>query len=141
MPTIAPALRPHRKAQRTPSPTSSRGPSPRVSSVAIPVTLAVSYCLYTAFVAGDNGWSTGLTWLIALVSAGILGVLCFVVGRWQSGREPESVATVYAVIFGCAMGYLLSLADWSILKASLVGFSLALSMGVCVFYISHTHRR
>ncbi len=148
MPSVIPALRPHRGSPRTTSGTSSRGtggPSPRgalarASSVGIPVVLAIAYCLYAAFMAGDNGWSTGLTWLIALVSGAVLGLVCFVVGRWQAGRQSESVATVYAVVFGCAMGYLLSLSDWSILKASLVGFALALSMGVSVFYISHTHR-
>lgn len=103
------------------------------------MTIAVVYCLYTAFIAGDNHWSTGLTWLIALVSAAALGVLCYAVGRWQRGRQPETIGTAYAVVFGCAMGYLLSLNDWSVLKSSLAGAVLAAAMGVSAFYIAHTH--
>lgn len=142
MPTLAPALRPFHRSRRSTSTTPPRGAAMSRSALGIPATLALCYCLYAAFIAGNNGWSTGLTWLIALVSAGVLGVLCFAIGRWQSaGRQPESLGTVYGVTFGVAMGYLLSLNDWSILKASLIGFSLALSMGVAVFYIAHTHQR
>jgi chromate transport protein ChrA len=142
MPTLAPALRPFRRSHRaasTPT-TSSRTPGRSAAAVGVPAFLALCYCLYTAFIAGDNGWSTGLTWLIALVSAAVVGVLCYAIGRWQPGRQPETIGTVYAVVFGIAMGYLLSLSNWSILKASLVGFALAASMGVCAFYIVHTHR-
>jgi uncharacterized membrane protein len=131
-----------RTASATPSSRARVLSAPRgLSSVGIPATIALSYCLYAAFVAGDNGWSTGLTWLIALVSAGVLGVVCFAVGRWQSGRQPESIAVVYGMVFGIAMGYLLSLNDWSILKSCGVGLLLAASMAVSVFYIAHTHQR
>ena len=111
-----------------------------MSSWAIPATLAVSYCLYTAFIADDHGWSTGLTWLIALVAGAVLGIVCYVVGRWQSGRQPETVAVVYGVVFGIAMGYLLSLNEWPILKSCGVGLALAASMAVAVYYTDHTHR-
>ncbi len=146
MPTLATALRPHRRGRHAASgTTSSRGfgfSAPRgLSSVGIPATIAFVYCLYTAFIAGDNGWSTGLTWLIALVSAGVLGLLCFAVGRWQAGKQPESVAIAYGVVFGLAMGYLLSLNNWSILQSCGVGLGLAASMGATVFYTGHTHRK
>lgn len=139
MSALIPLLRSHRSARHTASPTSSphRGPA-HPASWGVPAAIALAYCLYAAFVAGGNGHSTGRTWLIALVSAGILAVVCFAVGRWQTGRQPESVGTVYGVVFGCAMGYLLSLNEWSILKASLVGLALAASMGVCAFYVLHT---
>lgn len=145
MPTLSTALRPRRGTRHaTTGRSSSRGfgfSAPRgLSSVAVPATIALVYCLYTAFIAGDNGWSTGLTWLIALVSAGVLGLLCFAVGRWQAGKQPESVAVAYGVVFGLAMGYLLSLNGWSILQSCGVGLLLAAVMGVTVFYTGHTHR-
>jgi hypothetical protein len=138
MPTLSSTSHPHRRGRHaapgSASSLSSLGKffsAPRgLSSVAIPAFIALCYCLYAAFIAGDNGWSTGLTWLIALVS-----------GRWQSGRQPETVAAVYGVIFGLAMGYLLSLNGWSILKSCGSGLALAAAMAVSVFYIDHTHQR
>jgi hypothetical protein len=115
-----------------------RGPA-----VGVPAFLALGYCLYTAFIAGNNGHSTGTTWLIALVSAFVVGVLCFAVGRWQSARrrEPESMGIAYGAVFGGATGFLLSLnGSWSLLKSSLVGLVLAAALGVCVVYVVHTHR-
>lgn len=144
MPTLSTA-HPRRRGRHAAPRPSSRGSlftAPRgLSSVAIPATLAFCYCLYAAFITGDNGWSTGLSWLIALLSAGILALLCFAVGRWQSGRQPETVAAAYGMVFGLAMGYLLSLNDWSILKSCGVGLALAAAMAVSVFYIDHTHQR
>lgn len=141
MSALIPLFRARRSARRTPSPTSSPHPAlPHASSWGVPAAIALVYCLYTAFVAGDNNRSTGRTWLIALVSAGILGVVCYAVGRWQTGRQAETVGAAYGVVFGCAMGYLLSLNGWSILRTALIGLALAASMGVCAFYISHTHQ-
>ncbi len=144
MPTLS-ASRPHRGARHAApgTPLSRLGFSPPrgATSIGVPATIALAYCLYTAFVAGDNGWSTGLVWLIALVSAGVLGVLCFVVGRWQAGRQPETVAVVYGAVFGPAMGYLLSLNGWSVLQSCGVGLLLAGVMAVSVFYIDHTYRK
>ncbi|MDI5962611.1 hypothetical protein POF50_007765 [Streptomyces sp. SL13] len=109
-------------------------------AVAVPAALAVVYCLYAAFVAGDNGWSTGLTWLIALVSAAVLFVLCYAVGRWQHGRQSETVAVAYAVLLGVAMGYLLSLnSHRSVMSSTGVALLSALAFGASVYYIAHTN--
>ncbi len=134
-------------ASRAPG-TSSRGGGllarrPRVpAGVAVPAALALVYCLYAAFVSGDNGWSTGLSWLIALVSAAVLFLLCAALGRWQHGRQPETVAVAYAVVGGIALGYLLSLNDGtSVLVSAGVSLLCAAALGACVYYVTHTNRQ
>lgn len=150
MPTHSAALRPHlplRRSSRSSRP-SSRHAAPRAfpprvpGAVAVPLTLAFVYCLYAAFVSGDNGWSTGLSWLIALVSAAVLFVLCYAVGRRQHGRQPATVGAAYGAVLGVALGYLVSLNDhWSIMGAVILSALCAAAFGLSVFYIAHVNRR
>lgn len=151
MPTHSGVLRPHlpfRRPSRS-SRSSSRHTAPRAfrpppvsGSWAVPLTLSFVYCLYAAFVAGDNGWSTGLSWLIALVSAAVLFVLCYAVGRWQHGRQPGAVGAAYAAVLGVSLGYLLSLnSNWSVLTSIVVAVLCAASLGLSVFYVVHVNGR
>jgi hypothetical protein len=111
----------------------------RTSAWTIPLMLGVVYGGYAAFIAGNNGASTTRMTLIAVVGCLGLAVVCFVVGALRARLTREPRAAAFGVIFGCAMGYLLSLSGYSLLKASLVGLGLGLAMAAVSFYWFYGH--
>lgn len=136
MPSHTPALR-HQGTRA-----SARGASGRsMASWAVPASLAVVYMLYTVFLAGNNGYTGGQGWLMGFISAIVVFALCYAIGQLQHRVQPETASALYAVVFGCAMGWLLSLSGQTWLKAGFLGLALAISMGVAIFYVDHSHRR
>jgi Flp pilus assembly pilin Flp len=109
------------------------------SAWAIPLTLGVVFGGYAAFIADNNGASTTRTTLIAVIGCVALTAVCYAVGaaRTSLAREPRSAA--FGVVFGCAMGYLLSLSGYSVLKAGLVGATLGLAMTATSYYWFYQH--
>jgi len=118
----------------------STRPQLHTSAWAIPLSLGVVFGGYAAFIADDNGASTTRTTLIAVIGCVALTAVCYAVGaaaRTSLAREPRSAA--FGIVFGCAMGYLLSLSGYSVLKASLVGATLGLAMTAVSHYWFYQH--
>lgn len=126
---------------------SHAAPSPRsrpqlqlhTSAWAVPLTLGVFFGGYAAFVADNNGASTTRTTVIAAIGCVALTAVCCAIGalRGSLAREPRSAA--FGAVFGCAMGYLLSLSGYSLLKACLVGATLGLAMTAVSYYWFYQH--
>ncbi|MDX6351290.1 MAG: hypothetical protein QOF84_6080 [Streptomyces sp.] len=109
------------------------------SSWGTPVALGVVFGGYAAWIANSNGSSTTRTTLIAVVGTVALALVCYVVGRVGPAVARELRSALYGIVFGCAMGYLLSLSGYSLLRASLVGLALGASMTAASFYWFYEH--
>jgi fermentation-respiration switch protein FrsA (DUF1100 family) len=115
-------------------------PELQVSSTwAVPLVLGIVYGGYAAFIASNNGASTTRTALIAIIGFVVLTAAgeALQATRTSLAREPRSAA--HGLVFGCAMGYLLSLSGYSVLKASLVGATLGLAMTAVTYYWIYQH--
>lgn len=114
-------------------------PHHAAKSVGIPLSLGIAYGLYAAFVAETSNASDARTTTVALVGGAAVAVLSFVVGMVQTRVPRELRAAAYGVVFGCAMGYMISLAtDQTWLKSGFLGLFLGLGMGLTVFYVRYT---
>jgi hypothetical protein len=111
------------------------------SSWAWPVSLGVVYGVYLLFLTSSNGVSDGWAAIQGLVAAVVLAAICYFVGRWQHGRMAEAEAAVYGVVFGVAMGYLLSASGETWLRSTLVGLALGASLAVATFYFVYSRGR
>ncbi|MFH8435369.1 hypothetical protein ACH4A3_09090 [Streptomyces sp. NPDC018007] len=100
---------------------------------ALPLVLGVVYGFYAAFIRRDGGPSTGGQVLLGLVSGAALAVLCFALGRIQRSLPRELRGVAYGALTACAIGFLVSLTDTSVLRSTVLG--LAVGAGVlCVSY-------
>ncbi len=106
---------------------------------AVPVAGAFVLGLYTVFLAHDNGWTQGMGWLLGLVAALVTGGLGHVLIRQRHTMITEVRAAAFGALFGISMGFLYSLTDVSVLRASGVGLSLGLAMGVVAYYVFYAH--
>ncbi|MFE2428146.1 hypothetical protein ACFXJ5_15580 [Streptomyces sp. NPDC059373] len=109
------------------------------SSWGTPVALGVVFGGYAAWISNNNGGSTTRTTLIAVVGMVALALVCYLAGRVGPALARELRAALYGAVFGCAMGYLLSLSGYSLLKASLVGLALGASLTAVSFYWFYEH--
>jgi hypothetical protein len=109
------------------------------SAWAVPLTLGIVFGGYAAFIANNNGSSTTGTTLIAVIGCVALTLVCVAVGALRDSRSREFRAAAFGVVFGAAVGFLLSLSGYSNLKASLVGAALGLAMAAVSFYWFYQH--
>jgi predicted MFS family arabinose efflux permease len=109
------------------------------SLLTTPLLLGIAYGLYAAFLTSNHGASSTRIMTVSFVGGGAVAVLSFLLGLVQSRLPRELRAAAYGVLFGAAMGYLLSLSGDTWLKAGFVGLFLGISMGIIVFYIRYTH--
>ncbi|MEI7033894.1 hypothetical protein [Streptomyces pratensis] len=105
---------------------------------ALPLALGVIYGFYAAFIRRDGGPSTGGQVLLGLVSGAALAALCFTLGRIQRSLPRELRAVAYGALTACALGFLVSLTDTSVLRSAALG--LVVGAGVCcaAFYLFYT---
>jgi hypothetical protein len=108
---------------------------------AVPATLGAAYGLYTSFVLRNHG-ATGLRqFWYGLITAAVLAVLCFALGRVQRSMLPLVRAVAYGALMSAAVGLLVGLTGSSVLRSSALGLSVGLGMFVAAFYIFYTHER
>ncbi|MFI5768890.1 hypothetical protein ACIA74_10105 [Streptomyces sp. NPDC051658] len=108
-------------------------------SWAIPVTLGAAYGLYASFILRNNGASGGRQFWYGLITAVVLAVLCFALGRIQHAMLPLVRAVVYGALTAAAVGLLVGLTDSSVLRSSALGLAVGLGMFITTFYIFYTH--
>ncbi|MER5496452.1 MULTISPECIES: hypothetical protein [unclassified Streptomyces] len=110
-----------------------------VLSWAIPVTLGAAYGLYASFILRNNGASGFRQFWYGLITAVVLAVLCYGLGRIQRRMLPLVRAVAYGALTAAAIGLLVGLTDSSVLRSSALGLSVGLGMFVSAFYIFYTH--
>lgn len=108
---------------------------------AIPAVLGASYGLYASFILRNNGASGGRQFWYGLITAMVLGALCFVLGRIQRRMIPLMRAVAYGALTWAAIGLLVGLTGSSVLRSSALGLSVGLGMFVTAFYLFYTHER
>ncbi|MEU7329122.1 hypothetical protein [Streptomyces parvus] len=106
---------------------------------ALPLVLGVIYGFYAAFIRRDGGPSTGGQVLLGLVSGVALAALCFALGRIQRSLPRELRAAAYGALTACAIGFLVSLTDTSVLRST--GLGLAVGAGVLVVAYYYLYSR
>ncbi|MEI5034059.1 hypothetical protein RB201_18840 [Streptomyces sp. S1A(2023)] len=106
---------------------------------ALPLVLGVAYGFYAAFIRRDGGPSTGGQVLLGLISGVALAVLCFAVGRIQRSLPRElRAAAVYGALTACAIGFLVSLTDTSVLRSTVLGLVVGAGVLCVSFYVFYT---
>ncbi|MFG2719822.1 hypothetical protein ACGFW5_16215 [Streptomyces sp. NPDC048416] len=114
---------------------------PSRAVLAIPVVLGVAYGIWAAAIQrnGGDGVLSGGQIVLGLVSG--LAVMALGVGllMMQGALPRELRAAAYGTLFGCAMGFLYSLSDHSILRSSGLGAIWGGAMFLVSFYVFYTH--
>ncbi|MFC5801061.1 hypothetical protein [Streptomyces formicae] len=105
----------------------------------VPLTIGALYGLYTSFMTREDGASAGAQFAVGIVSAAVMAGLCYAVGRFQHAMPREVRAAAYAVLMGCAVGYLYSLSGRSVLTVTVLALALAAATFIVTFYYYYTH--
>ncbi|MET9359797.1 hypothetical protein ABZX93_02630 [Streptomyces sp. NPDC006632] len=131
-------------------PVTSRRPARRTArrpsnaALAVPVVLGVAYGIWAAAIqrnGGSSGILTGGQIVLGVVSGLVLAVLGLGLLRIQSALPREIRAAAYATLFGCAMGFLYSLSDHSVLRSGGIGAIWGGAMLLVSFYVFYTHEK
>ncbi|MFD5101755.1 hypothetical protein [Streptomyces albidochromogenes] len=110
----------------------------RRRQVIVPVVLGLVYGYYAAFLARDAGAVTGLNFGFGMLCAAVFAGLCFLLGRTQRAMIPLVRAAAYGALTGVAVGFLHSLADNTVLDATIIGLAVGAGMAAATFYIFYT---
>ncbi|MFE2290836.1 hypothetical protein [Streptomyces sp. NPDC059452] len=105
---------------------------------ALPLVLGVIYGFYAAFIRRDGGPSTGGQVVLGLVSGAALAALCFALGRIQRELPHGLRATAYGALTACAIGFLVSLTDTSVLRSTALGLAVGVGVFLATFYLVYS---
>jgi hypothetical protein len=140
-PTAAPAHHRHHPRFhprfRIPHPRLQARLHPSASWV-VPVVLGVFSGGYAIFIDHNQGTPILQAGLLGLVTAVVVGALCYLVGRVQSALMPELRSAAYGALFGCAFGFLYSVSGHSVFRSSMMGLGGALAMYAASLYLFRT---
>jgi len=114
---------------------------PTTLTWAIPAVLGAAYGLYASFILRNHGASGGRQFWYGLITAVVLAVICFALGRTQYAMLPLVRAVAYGALTAAAIGLLVGLTGSSVLRSSALGLSVGLGMFVTAFYLFYTHER
>ncbi|MFI1255748.1 hypothetical protein ACH4U6_18490 [Streptomyces netropsis] len=109
------------------------------SAWAVPVTGGVVLGLYTVFLADDNGASTLSAWMTGLVAGLVAMGAGYVLIKERARMIAEVRAAAFGALLGISLGFLYSLTQVSVLRASLFGFFLGGAMAVASYYVFYMH--
>ncbi|WP_262700528.1 MULTISPECIES: hypothetical protein [Streptomyces] len=107
------------------------------ASWGVPAVLAVLYGGWVMFVAHNQGSTIPTAAVFGVVSAAVVGALCYALGRMTPGLMPEIRAVLYGTVLGCALGFLHSVSGGSVYRASGIGLGAGLVMLGMSFYVFH----
>ncbi|MEW2066593.1 hypothetical protein [Streptomyces sp. NPDC007346] len=105
---------------------------------ALPLVLGVIYGFYAAFIRRDGGPSTGGQVVLGLASGAALAVLCLALGRIQRSLPHGLRALAYGSLTACAIGFLVSLTDTSVLRSTVLGLAVGVGVFLATFYFFYS---
>ncbi|WP_299529865.1 hypothetical protein [uncultured Streptomyces sp.] len=119
----------------------ARTPARRHTALAwaLPLVLGVIYGFYAAFIRRDGGPITGGQVVLGLVAGAAMAALCFALGRVHHSLPREMRAAAYGALTACAIGFLVSLTDTTVLRSSVLGLIVGIPVAVACFYLFYTH--
>ncbi|WP_222316463.1 hypothetical protein [Streptomyces cavourensis] len=107
-------------------------------AVGVPLALGIVYGFYAAFIRRDGGPSTGGQVVLGLVSGAALAALCFALGRIQRDLRHGLRAVAYGALTACAIGFLVSLTDTSVLRSAGLGLVVGAGVFLATFYLFYS---
>ncbi|MEU0916736.1 hypothetical protein [Streptomyces cyaneofuscatus] len=110
-------------------------------AVAVPLALGIIYGFYAAFIRRDGGPSTGGQVVLGLVSGAVVAALCFALGRIQRTLPHGLRALAYGALTACAIGFLVSLTDTSVLRSTVLGLVVGVGVFLTTFYLFYSRER
>ncbi|MGI5528625.1 hypothetical protein ACQEVX_14810 [Streptomyces syringium] len=137
MPTH-PALHGHHRHEG-PGPVTGISHRTSRSAWAVPVTGGVVLGLYTVFLADDNGASTPRAWMIGIIAGLVAMGAGYVLIKERAKMIAEVRAAAFGALFGISLGFLYSLTQVSVLRASLFGLFLGGALAVVSYYVFYMH--
>ncbi|MFJ3584614.1 hypothetical protein ACIPPS_20635 [Streptomyces sp. NPDC090127] len=105
----------------------------------LPVTLGLAYGIYAAAVQRSGGVITWGQVVLGLVAGVVLAGAVYAVRQFGHVLPRELHAAAWAALAGCAVGFLFSLSDASILSGVILGLVVAAGTLVTAFYLLYTH--
>lgn len=105
---------------------------------AVPVLLGVIYGFYAAFIRRDGGPSTGGQVALGFAAGVAFAVLCFALARFQYVIPREARAAAYGALTACAIGFLVSLTDTSVLRSTILGLVVGVPVGLAMYYFFYS---
>ncbi|MFB7372655.1 hypothetical protein ACFC0D_22720 [Streptomyces sp. NPDC056222] len=105
----------------------------------LPVTLGFAYGFWAAAIQRSGGIITWNQVGIGLASGIVLAGAVYALRQWGHTLPVELRAAAWAVLAGCAVGFLFSLSDNSVLSGAVLGLVSAAVTGVASFYLFYTH--
>ncbi|TMU92841.1 hypothetical protein [Streptomyces sp. DASNCL29] len=107
------------------------------ASWGVPAVLAVLYGGWVMFVTHNQGSTIPTATVFGVVSAAVVGALCYALGRMTPGLMPEIRAVLYGTVLGCALGFLHSVSGGSVYRSAGIGLGAGLAMVGVSFYVFH----
>ncbi|MFC9219678.1 hypothetical protein ACFT8W_02475 [Streptomyces hygroscopicus] len=111
------------------------------ASWGVPVVLAVLFGGWVMFVDHNQGSTIPAAAILGVVSAVVLGVLCYALGSKTPGMMPEIRAVLYGTVLGCAIGFLHSVSGGSVYRSSGIGLGAGIAMALTSFYVFHVWKK
>ncbi|GGX17646.1 hypothetical protein [Streptomyces lomondensis] len=133
----APASREVTGRRRRPDVFSAR--THAAAKVALPVVLGLVYGYWAAANRRDSGPITGWNLLFGFLTALVFAVLFAALWKVAPRLKRELHALVWFVFTGCAVGFLVSQSDESVLESAGLGVVVGAGVLVTLFYRYYTH--
>lgn len=116
-------------------------PHPHVPRLAVGVSVffGIAFGSYAQFIVRSGGPANFGQLALALASGLVMALLIFGLLRTQHALPRELRAGAWGVLVGCAIGFLYSLTQHSVLTAAVIGLAVGVGTVLVTFYAFYMH--
>ncbi|MFC8274635.1 hypothetical protein ACFUJR_19315 [Streptomyces sp. NPDC057271] len=105
----------------------------------LPLTLGFAYGFWAAAIVRGGGVIDWGEAVLGIVSGAVLAGAVYALRQWGHVLPREVHAVAWGVLTGCAVGFLFSLSNPSVLSATVLGLIVAAGTVIAAFYWLYTH--
>ncbi|MFF5935131.1 hypothetical protein [Streptomyces sp. NPDC012508] len=105
----------------------------------LPLTLGFAYGFWAAAIVREGGIIDWGEVVLGIVSGAVLAGAVYAMRRWGHVLPREVHAAAWGVLAGCAVGFLFSLSNPSVLSATVLGLIIGAGTTIAAFYWLYTH--